>query len=282
MEHLRVLTVQDLSCVGQCSLTAALPVLSVCGLEAAALPTAVLSTHTGGAFASSGYTFRNLTEDIPDIAAHWAREHIRFAAVQTGYLGSARQAELVRRVMDTALLPGGLRIVDPAMADSGKLYVGLGADMVRAMAQLAFSSDVLLPNLTEAALLTELPYQPDGGADYGRTLLEALRARGARTVVLTGVRFAENRTGTLVLEGERVTEYRHARVMRVCHGTGDLFTAAFTGAYLTGHGAAEAARIAAEFVLASIRATEDDPAHWYGVHFESQLGRLLELLKKQR
>ena len=148
----RVLTVQDISCVGQCSLTVALPVLSACGVEAAVLPSAVLSTHTGGGFA--GYTFRDLTADMPAIAQHWQKEGFRFDAVYTGYLGSGEQITHVRHIMDTLLVPGGARIVDPAMADNGKLYAGFDAAFVEKMKTLAFSADILLPNITEAALLT--------------------------------------------------------------------------------------------------------------------------------
>ena len=246
MAYRRILSVQDISCVGQCSLTAALPILSVCGLETAVLPTAVLSTHTGGRFAGSGYTFRDLSDDIPAICAHWRHEGIRFSAVCTGYLGSPRQVEDVLALMEDLLLPGGVRIVDPAMADGGRLYAGLPEELVPAMARLAFSADVILPNLTEAALLTGLPYRKVCEEAYARELTDALLARGAKTVV--------------------------------CHGTGDIFTAAFTGAYLRGQSAFEAARLAADFTLECIRKTMDDPEHWYGVKFELALPWLMRRL----
>lgn len=283
MEYQRILTVQDISCVGQCSLTVALPILSVCGLETAVLPSAVLSTHTGGRFADSGYTFRDLTDELAPIAAHWRREGIDFAAAYTGYLGSARQADTVRTLLDTVLRPGAVRIVDPAMADGGQLYAGLDASLVQAMARLAFSADVLLPNVTEAALLTGLEYREAHDTPYLRQLLHALRARGAKTVVLTGVRYDAGTTGVAVLEAadSEPVEYRHARFSRVCHGTGDVFASAFTGAYLRGRSAVDAARLAADFTCACIRATLDDPAHWYGVKFEPQLPMLLRLLENQ-
>ena len=272
----RVLTVQDISCVGQCSLTVALPVLSACGVEAAVLPSAVLSTHTGGGFA--GYTFRDLTADMPAIAQHWQKEGFRFDAVYTGYLGSAEQVRYVREIMDALLMPGGVRIVDPAMADGGRLYAGLPEELVPAMARLAFSADVILPNLTEAALLTGLPYRKVCAEAYARELTDALLARGAKTVVLTGVCRDDQTTGVAVRTPDAFQLYTHARVERVCHGTGDIFTAAFTGAYLRGQSAFDAAKLAADFTLECIRRTLDDPAHWYGVKFELALPWLMRRL----
>ena len=277
MRGRRILSVQDISCVGQCSLTAALPILSVCGLETAVLPTAVLSTHTGG---FTGYTFRDLGDDIPAIRAHWEREGIRFSAVCTGYLSGARQVEDVLAVMDTLLLPGGLRIVDPAMADAGRLYAGLSEALVPAMARLAFSADVILPNLTEAAILTGLPYRPVCDAGYAQMLTDALLDEGAKTVVLTGVRRDDQTTGVAVRTRDKLELYTHPRVERVCHGTGDVFAAAFTGAYLRGQDAFSAARLAADFTLESIRRTLDDPEHWYGVDFEQALPWLMRKLEE--
>ena len=195
----RVLTVQDISCVGQCSLTVALPVLSSCGVEAAVLPSAVLSTHTGGGFA--GYTFRDLTADMPAIAQHWQKEGFRFDAVYTGYLGSGEQITHVRHIMDTLLVPGGARIVDPAMADNGKLYAGFDAAFVEKMKTLAFSADILLPNITEAALLTGLPYlAPPHDPAYIQQLLSGLAALGPRAVVITGVQLTPEEVGTMALD----------------------------------------------------------------------------------
>ena len=262
----RVLTVQDISCVGQCSLTVALPVLSACGVEAAVLPSAVLSTHTGG---FTGYTFRDLTADMPAIAERWQREGIRFDAVYTGYLGSGEQIAHVRRIMDTLLVPGGARIVDPAMADNGKLYAGFDAAFVEKMKTLAFSADILLPNITEAALLTGMEYRKEYDEAYIEELTGALREKGARTVVLTGVSYEPETTGVVVSGKEFRGYYRHARLARNCHGTGDLFASAFTGLLCRGYEPFPAAEAAAEFVLACIRRTE--PEHWYGVRFEPVL-----------
>ena len=266
----RVLTVQDISCVGQCSLTVALPVLSACGVEAAVLPSAVLSTHTGGGFA--GYTFRDLTADMPAIAQHWQKEGFHFDAVYTGYLGSGEQITHVRHIMDTLLVPGGARIVDPAMADNGKLYAGFDAAFVEKMKTLAFSADILLPNITEAALLTGMEYRKEYDEAYIEELTAALHEKGVGTVVLTGVSYEPETTGVAVSGKGFRGYYRHARLARTCHGTGDLFASAFTGLLCRGYEPFPAAEAAAEFVLACIRRTE--PEHWYGVRFEPVLYRL--------
>ena len=198
MSYPRLLTIQDISCFGQCSLTVALPILSAAGLETVILPSAVLSTHTAG---FTGFTVRDLTEDIPGIAAHWRKENISFDAVYTGYLGSREQIADVKDIFATLLRDGGLTIVDPAMADNGKLYPAFDADYVEAMKTLAFSADLILPNITEACFLTGLEYRTVYDEAYIEALLDALSARGARGIVLTGVGYREGRTGVVVQSG---------------------------------------------------------------------------------
>ena len=151
----RVLTIQDISCFGQCSLTVALPIISACGIETAVLPSAVLSTHTGG---FTGWTFRDLTGDMLPISEHWREAGIQFDAFYTGYLGSIEQINMVQNIMDTNGVEGAIRVVDPAMADNGNLYPGFNMEFVSAMKDLCAEADVLLPNMTEACLLTETDY----------------------------------------------------------------------------------------------------------------------------
>lgn len=276
MLNVPVLSVQDISCVGQCSLTVALPILSACGLETAILPSAVLSTHTGG---FKGFTFRDLTEDVPQITAHWQAEGIRFGAVYTGYLGSIRQISLVRDIFSTLLVPGGKKLVDPAMADNGKLYSIFDMNYVEAMKDLAAESDVLLPNITEAALLTGAEYRESYDEAYVLSLMQGLKALGAKNVVLTGVSYDSDTTGVAVLEGDVFSYYRHKRCPKGCHGTGDVYASAFAGAFLGGKALPEAACIAADFTLRCIETTAPDASHWYGVRFEPLLGELIEALK---
>ncbi len=275
MDYQRILTVQDISCFGQCSLTVALPILSAAGHETCILPSAVLSTHTTG---FSGYTVRDLTEDLPAIAAHWQREGIRFNAIYTGYLGSGEQIREVQEIIRSCGAEGCITVVDPAMADNGKLYPAFDAAFVEQMKPLAFRADVILPNITEACLLTDYPYRERYDEAYINGLLDRLQAAGAKTVVLTGVSYNEQSTGVLVMEGETRRYYAHKRFARGCHGTGDVYASAFVGGLLRGKGVYEAARIAADYTLRCIEVTVPDPTHWYGVKFEAVLPEYIDAL----
>jgi pyridoxine kinase len=265
--------------VGQCSLTVALPILSACGMETAILPSAVLSTHTAGDF--KGYTYRDLTDDIPAILDHWMRQGITFDALYTGYLGSTRQVEMVERIMDTLIVPGGVKIVDPAMADNGKLYVGFDDDYVAAMRRLCARADIILPNITEAAMLTEQAYSEKQSEEYISGLLIGLADISNAAVVLTGVSYDSDKIGALSVESGEARYYSHRRIPRMFHGTGDVYASAFTGAYLRGHSLHQAAAIAVDFTSAAIENTVDFPEHWYGVRFEPVLPMLIERLSQK-
>ncbi len=275
MAYQKILTVQDISCVGQCSLTVALPILSACGMETCIIPSAVLSTHTAG---FSGFTVRDLTEDIPAIRAHWEKEGIRFAAVYTGYLGSTEQIAYVQEIFDTMLTAEGKKIVDPAMADNGKLYPAFDQAYVEAMKGLCAGADLLLPNITEACFLTDTPYREEYDETYIRGLLEKLTAAGAKTVVLTGVGYTAGRTGVVVYEQGTYSYYEHEKIAKGCHGTGDVYASAFVGAYMNGKTAYDAAKIAADYTVQCIKNTQGDPDHWYGVKFETALADLMKML----
>ena len=276
MAYQKILTVQDISCVGQCSLTVALPILSAAGHETCILPSAVLSTHTAG---FTGYTFRDLTEDMPAITAHWKKENIRFSAIYTGYLGSAEQIAYVKDMFAGLGAEDLVTFVDPAMADNGRLYPAFDQAFVEEMKTLAFAADIILPNITEACCLTGYEYKETYDEAYIDGLLAALRANGAKTVILTGVSFTPDTTGVMVLEGENKQYYKHRRISKGSHGTGDVYASAFVGAYMRGKSAYEAAGIAAEYTVRCIENTVDDPDHWYGVKFEPVLPYLIEALK---
>ena len=276
----KVLTVQDISCVGQCSLTVALPIISACGIETAILPSAVLSTHTGG---FSGWTFRDLTDDIPGIVDHWEKEKISFDAIYTGYLGSRRQIELVKDIFARLAAPSCLKVVDPAMADHGKLYYGFDEAFAREMGTLCGKADIALPNITEAAMMTDMPYIGEGYDEaYIKELMEKVLALGAKTVVLTGVSYRASELGAAVLaRGDKeISYYFHERLAKSCHGTGDIYASAFVGAMVKGRTPPEAAKIAADFTLAGMKATLGDDTHWYGTKFEKALPLLVNELNK--
>jgi len=273
MAYKRVLTIQDISCVGQCSLTVALPILSASGAETCILPSAVLSNHTAG---FSAFTFRDLTDDMPGISAQWKKDKIVFDAVYTGYLGSIKQIGYVRDIFRAHCK--GLRIVDPAMADNGKLYVGFDDKYAAEMAKLCFEADITLPNITEACMMTGTEYRTQYDREYIEQLIGKMRDKGAKTVVLTGVSYREGRTGVVVNVNGVSTYYEHKKIAGGCHGTGDVYAAAFTGALMQGFNEQEAARIAADYTLLCIEKTVDDPSHWYGVKFELALPEYIRML----
>ncbi len=272
----KILTVQDISCVGQCSLTVALPVISACGVETCVLPSAVLSTHTAG---FTGYTFRDLTSDMPSIKDHWQKTGILFDAIYTGYLGSAEQIGYVKDLIRDTLTECGVTVIDPAMADNGKLYPGFDMAFVEEMKGLCALADYVLPNITEACMLTGIEYRTEYDRAYVDALLEGLCALGAKNVILTGISYAEGRTGVVVYEAGKYAYYEHEKMAKGSHGTGDIYASAFTGALVRGKSAYDAARIAADFTLCCIKETQKTPDHWYGARFEPVLGELIELLK---
>ncbi|MBE6651932.1 MAG: pyridoxamine kinase [Ruminococcaceae bacterium] len=279
MAYKRILTIQDISCVGQCSLTVALPILSASGHETAILPSAVLSTHTGG---FTGFTFRDLSADMPAINAHWQKEGLQFEAIYTGYLGSVSQIDYVLEIMNTSLTEKGLRIVDPAMADNGKLYSLFDMTYVEAMKKLCATADYLLPNVTEACFLTGIEYRETYDEAYINQLMTALHDLGAKTVVLTGVSFHPEQTGVMISEQGVLSYYPHRRLSQSCHGTGDVYASAFTGALMKGLDAYTAAKIAADFVLICMENTRGDANHTYGVKFEPMLGTLMDMIRIAR
>ena len=275
MSYKKILTIQDISCVGQCSLTVALPILSACGLETCILPSAVLSTHTAG---FSGFTFRDLTDDMPAIQEHWKKENIKFRAIYTGYLGSIKQVGYVRDILKTMGTDDCVRIVDPAMADNGKLYSIFDMDYVKAMRVLCGEADILVPNITEACFLTGEEYKESYDEDYIKALLDKLVALGAKTVVLTGVSYAPQKTGVVIYENGKMDYYEHDKISKGCHGTGDIYASAFVGALMNDKSVYEAAKIAANYTVKCIINTQDDKEHWYGAKFETALPDLINML----
>ena len=276
MKYNRILTIQDISCLGQCSMTVALPILSACGQETCILPSAVLSTHTGG---FQRPHIRDLTDDLPGIQAHWQRENIQFDAIYTGYLGSTRQIDMVADIMDTLLVPGGKIIVDPAMADHGKLYYGFDQAFVEAMKGLCAVADFVVPNITEAAFLTGMEYKEVYDRAYIDEIIAKLTELGCKNVILTGISYRPGYTGIVVFEKGEYAYYEHEMLPNSCHGTGDIYCSAFVGALTRGKSAYDAAVVAANYTMECIKETAKLDNHWYGAAFEPALGKLIELLK---
>lgn len=275
MAYKKILTIQDISCVGQCSLTVALPIISACGVETCVLPSAVLSTHTAG---FTGYTFRDLTEDMPAIKEHWMKEKILFDCVYTGYLGSTKQIEYVADIFEATKSKSGLLIVDPAMADNGKLYPGFDEIFVEAMKKLCAKADYIIPNMTEACFLTGIDYQTEYDEAYVQKIIAALQNMGCKNIIFTGISYREGYTGIIVCNDGKQEYYEHEMLPNSCHGTGDIYASAFVGALMRGKEAYDAARIAADYTVECIKATAEEDNHWYGAKFEPVLGKLISAL----
>jgi pyridoxine kinase len=274
MAYKRILTLQDISCVGQCSMTVALPILSACGHETCILPTALLSTHTGG-FGKPVVV--HMGQALEDMWKHWKENNITFDAILIGYLGSVSAIEVAERILATMLAPDGISIVDPAMADHGKLYSGFDETYANAMERLCRKADIILPNITEAAMFARMPYEESLNEAYVRELLEKM---DHPCVVLTGVGYREEETGAAVYKDSRVEYYIHPRANQNFHGTGDMFAACFTGALMQEKSLMQSVKIAADFVCKAIENTCLAPAHWYGVKFETALPDLIRCLNE--
>ncbi len=270
---MKIVSMQDVSCFGQCSLTVALPICSALGLETAILPTAVLSTHTGG---FKGFTFRDLYADLNPILEHWKKEKITFSAAYTGYLGNCDEVDIALRLRD--YIGQGPFIVDPAFGDHGKLYPGFDETYVASMRKLCFASDILLPNLTEACALLGIPYIAQPSQQEAEGICRKLCEKGAKVVVLKGLTDERGNIGLAVYDGVYFEYYFHERIAQNYHGTGDVFASTFVGVYLRGVSPIFAAKKAADFTLECIRHTIGKKDHLYGVCFEECLPGLLSSL----
>ena len=275
----RIVSIQDISCLGKCSLTVALPIISAMGVECSIVPTAVLSTHT----MFQNFTCKDLTDQIGPIALHWQAEKIRFDAIYTGYLASAEQIGDVCDFFDAFKTEDNLIVVDPVMADNGKLYPAFGPEFPAEMAKVCAKADLIVPNLTEASLLTGLPYRTEYDESYIREMLQALAKLGPRYVALTGVSFEKGRLGVMYYDQKEDTygSYFAEHLPASFHGTGDVFASTCVGALMRGLPLGEALALAADYTVECIRLTLASPeAKWYGVEFESAIPYLVKRLEE--
>ena len=277
MKQKRVAAIHDISGFGKCSLTVALPVISACGIETSVIPTAVLSTHTGG---FKNFTFRDLTDDIMPIVNHWKDNNIEFDALYSGYLGSIEQVEILKKVFDELKGKDTFICIDPVMADHGVLYGGFKPEFPKSMASLCAKADLITPNITEAVFMLgedyiEGPYTKE----YIDGLLHRLAKITSGSVVLTGVFFDNEKLGAACYNAKTgEISYSFEKIIdKMYHGTGDLFTSALLSAYLCGKTLEQATAIAVEFTALCIKDTKENfPDMWYGVNFERNLSKLIE------
>lgn len=270
----KILTIQDISCFGKCSLTIALPIISAMGVETVILPTAVLSTHT----MFKNFTVKDLTDQLIPITDHWKSEGIRFDAIYTGYLGSAEEIEIAKRIFDEFGGDDTMIFIDPVMADNGKLYPAFDMEYAKLNAGLCGKADIIVPNLTEACFMTDTEYREDYDRAYIDELLEKLAALGAKKVILTGIAFSEGKTGVYGLDtvtGEKIV-YENNRIDAAYHGTGDLFSSVSVGALVQGVSLTDAFKLAADYTARTIEETVKNPDKpWYGVDFETTIPELV-------
>jgi len=274
----RILAVHDISCIGRCSLTVALPMLSAAGIETSILPTSILSNHTGG-FPS--YTYRDLLEDVDPIIDQWKSLNLCFDGIFTGWLGTHLHIRKMHRLLDVFSENHPRVMIDPVMGDNGKLYATLDEDYVREMRAFCSRAQLLLPNMTEAALLTGMDYPAgDYSEQYACDMLKRIIDTGCETVVLTGVCFAPDRIGAAAMGRDGKIFYHDAPFVPGCwHGAGDVFASALLAADMRGLSLESSLKFAVDFTARCIRRTlEARTDERLGLQFEPELGFLANTL----
>ncbi len=277
-DTIKILTIQDISCYGQCSITVALPIVSAFGIETAILPSAVLSTHTAG---FTDFTVRDLTEDLPEIRKHWEKEEIYFDAIYTGFIASIEQLDYIKDIIDSRLKSGGIVFVDPAMADHGEFYNGFDQEFADKMGELCKLGDYILPNTTEACYILHKPWKEEFTREEMLKMADELSQFTKRHVILKGDTNEDGKLGMIVLDKKESSceIVYNDKIDYISHGTGDVFASAFVGSIMRGKSPSQAAQIAGEFTKKAIEKTVGDENHKYGVKFEQVILDLNELLK---
>lgn len=272
----RVMAIHDISCFGKCSVTAALPILSAAGMEVCPVPTAVLSTHTGG---FEGYTFEDLTHNILPVANHFKSLHIQFDSIYSGYLGSFDQIEYMKTIIDMFKKEKTIVMVDPVMGDNGKLYAGFDMNFAREMASLCKKADIIVPNVTEAAFMTDTEYlKPPFTKDYIELLIKKLTSITDGDIVLTGAVLKKGQTGIAIYNNGNTEYVTEPECEGMYHGTGDVFASTLLAGLLNGLTLKEAGALAAKFIPMCIEKTKELGV-FYGVNFEQCIPMLLKMLK---
>ena len=272
----RILTIQDISCLGKCSITIALPVISALGVETVILPTAVLSTHT----MFKNFTVKDLSDQIEPISDHWLSEDVHFDAIYTGYLGTVEQIDQMKALFKKFKKEDTLIFIDPVMADNGKLYPAFDMDYVKKNKELCGEADIIVPNITEATFMTGMEYKEEYDESYIKEMLGALSEFGARISVLTGVSLSDGKTGVYGYDSEKDDYfiYQNDRIDATYHGTGDLFSSTCIGEICRGKSWQDAMKIAADYTAKTISVTIENPEKpWYGVDFEATIPDLLKM-----
>lgn len=274
----RIVTIQDISCLGKCSLTVALPIISATGVEASIIPTAVLSTHT----MFKEFTFKDLSDQIYPIVNHWQKENITFDGLYTGYLGSIEQIDMIKEIFKMFKTKDNFTFVDPVMADNGKLYPNFDEAYVKKNTELCEVADYIVPNITEACLMTGMEYKEDYDEQYIHDLLYALAKKGGHIIVVTGVSLEEGKLGFMSydVDQDEFYLYQADKIEKSYHGTGDIFSSVAVGCLARGVHYKKAFQIAADYTALTIKKTLENPANpWYGVDFELTIPSLVQMIQ---
>lgn len=275
----KIVTIQDISCVGKCSLTVALPIISSMGIETAVIPTAVLSTHT----AFKNFTYRDLSSDIPLIQKHWKQENFRFESIYTGYLGSISQIDMLKEFFYEFKTTNNFIFIDPVMGDNGKLYTGFNQEFANQMAKLCSKANVIVPNLTEASYMLQKEYKEEYSEKEIKEILIELSNLGPQEVVLTGISLKKSELGVMSYnkKTKRFFSYYKERIPAKYHGTGDIFASTLVGALVNSNTLEEAIEIAVDYVWETIKDTYDtNKENAYGVNFEKKIPFLIDRMKR--
>jgi pyridoxine kinase len=271
----RIVSIQDVSCLGKCSQTIALPVISAMGIETSIIPTAVLSTHT----MFEGFTFTDLFSDIRPIMDHWKSQDIHFDGIVTGYLGTVKHIDIIADFYDEFSVDGTLKIVDPVFADNGKMYPGFDDEYAKAVASLCAKADYIVPNITEAAIMAGVPYKTDYDAAYINDIIDKLAGSGAKNIIVTSVRRGDENGIIARLADGSSYEYFRPHIDAAFHGTGDLYTSALTGALLRGIDPKKSISLAVDYTRLTLAKTLENETHnWYGVDFEETIPELIKMI----
>ena len=268
----RIVTIQDISCVGKCSLTVALPIISACGIETAIIPTTILSTHT----AFDGFTFRDLSKDIPLIEEHWKKENFKFDAIYTGYLGNVEQIEMVKDFINSFNTKSNFVLIDPAMADNGKLYTGFDLDFVKSMKELCKMADIIVPNVTEACFMLGIDYKEDFSLLEIKDILVKLSDL-VDNPIITDIRI-NNKIGVMSYNKntKEFFSYFRSKINAKYHGTGDVFASSLVGCLSNGIDINKSLKIAVDYTWECIKETYKEHKEFYGVYFEKKIPYLIK------
>ncbi len=270
----RIVSIQDISCIGKCSETVALPIISCMGAETTILPTSILSTHT----AVKNFTFKNLSDECYKIIKHWKEEKFEFDLIYIGYTGNNEILDLVLYFIKEFKTENNIIVFDPAMADHGKMYAGITTSVLEKMKEVCKIADYIKPNLTESALLLGKEYKENYTIEEIENLAKELKKLGTKNVVITGVE-KENKMGAIGYDGEKYYSNFETKYNASYHGTGDVFTSSLSGSLVQGKTLEEAIKIATKFTTECVRLTyEDINGIKYGVNFEEALPYLLKLV----